>query len=223
MAEREWSAAEWKKWEEDQWEKQDGYDGYDGYDDFGAQGARGGGSSSQSTWYQGHGRHHRKQDQVKTSEIDLAAFHGGKVAGLVAISGENAKVYRASQKGVLLLRTIRPKGIGHVTASASRRGGQSAPRFQRAADQGRAAWVRRVSEEAGALLLSPEVAAQAVCVCGSAELRRMLVQSWEDPRLEGCLEEMDQAPAVDNEVYHCLLYTSPSPRDRTRSRMPSSA
>ena len=25
------------------------------------------------------------------------------------------------------------------------------------------------------------------------------------------------------EVYPCLLYTSPSPRDRTRSRMPSSA
>ena len=25
------------------------------------------------------------------------------------------------------------------------------------------------------------------------------------------------------EVYVCLLYTSPSPRDRTRSRMPSSA
>ena len=26
-----------------------------------------------------------------------------------------------------------------------------------------------------------------------------------------------------NDVYGCLLYTSPSPRDRTRSRMPSSA
>ena len=26
-----------------------------------------------------------------------------------------------------------------------------------------------------------------------------------------------------SENYHCLLYTSPSPRDRTRSRMPSSA
>ena len=26
-----------------------------------------------------------------------------------------------------------------------------------------------------------------------------------------------------NEVLDCLLYTSPSPRDRTRSRMPSSA
>ena len=26
-----------------------------------------------------------------------------------------------------------------------------------------------------------------------------------------------------NRRYYCLLYTSPSPRDRTRSRMPSSA
>ena len=28
---------------------------------------------------------------------------------------------------------------------------------------------------------------------------------------------------VKNEIVSCLLYTSPSPRDRTRSRMPSSA
>ena len=28
---------------------------------------------------------------------------------------------------------------------------------------------------------------------------------------------------LDKELYFCLLYTSPSPRDRTRSRMPSSA
>ena len=27
----------------------------------------------------------------------------------------------------------------------------------------------------------------------------------------------------EQEMYNCLLYTSPSPRDRTRSRMPSSA
>ena len=27
----------------------------------------------------------------------------------------------------------------------------------------------------------------------------------------------------EGEWYYCLLYTSPSPRDRTRSRMPSSA
>ena len=29
--------------------------------------------------------------------------------------------------------------------------------------------------------------------------------------------------ALDAEINICLLYTSPSPRDRTRSRMPSSA
>ena len=28
---------------------------------------------------------------------------------------------------------------------------------------------------------------------------------------------------LDTDTYNCLLYTSPSPRDRTRSRMPSSA
>ena len=28
---------------------------------------------------------------------------------------------------------------------------------------------------------------------------------------------------IDNDLTSCLLYTSPSPRDRTRSRMPSSA
>ena len=29
--------------------------------------------------------------------------------------------------------------------------------------------------------------------------------------------------AINAMIHHCLLYTSPSPRDRTRSRMPSSA
>ena len=33
-----------------------------------------------------------------------------------------------------------------------------------------------------------------------------------------CTEDTD-----DNKMEACLLYTSPSPRDRTRSRMPSSA
>ena len=28
---------------------------------------------------------------------------------------------------------------------------------------------------------------------------------------------------LSDKVYHCLLYTSPSPRDRQKSRMPSSA
>ena len=49
---------------------------------------------------------------------------------------------------------------------------------------------------------------------------------------QALMEEMDRDPKVfimGEEVgvwggtYACLLYTSPSPRDRTRSRMPSSA
>ena len=32
-----------------------------------------------------------------------------------------------------------------------------------------------------------------------------------------------QNKSEDKQLYPCLLYTSPSPRDRTRSRMPSSA
>ena len=46
-------------------------------------------------------------------------------------------------------------------------------------------------------------------------------------------EPMNRAPVAvlsypehsfqDTKIYLCLLYTSPSPRDRTRSRMPSSA
>ena len=37
------------------------------------------------------------------------------------------------------------------------------------------------------------------------------------------LEGPTEAKACDTELGACLLYTSPSPRDRTRSRMPSSA
>ena len=33
----------------------------------------------------------------------------------------------------------------------------------------------------------------------------------------------DEKRDIDGISYYCLLYTSPSPRDRTRSRMPSSA
>mgnify|MGYP002682571793 CR=1 FL=1 len=44
----------------------------------------------------------------------------------------------------------------------------------------------------------------------------------------GCIGMCFYEPIVDviddeGEVYTCLLYTSPSPRDRTRYRMPSSA
>ena len=38
---------------------------------------------------------------------------------------------------------------------------------------------------------------------------------------DGHLEEIRRIEVQENTI--CLLYTSPSPRDRTRSRMPSSA
>ena len=43
------------------------------------------------------------------------------------------------------------------------------------------------------------------------------VDDWGKRRLAYPIEDETEG------VYTCLLYTSPSPRDRTRSRMPSSA
>ena len=39
--------------------------------------------------------------------------------------------------------------------------------------------------------------------------------------MEGAVQ--NNIPGIDADCGGCLLYTSPSPRDRTRSRMPSSA
>ena len=53
-----------------------------------------------------------------------------------------------------------------------------------------------------------------------------------EPKLGAMLTDMlitmtDRGPILANlyldGIWDCLLYTSPSPRDRTRSRMPSSA
>ena len=45
------------------------------------------------------------------------------------------------------------------------------------------------------------------------ESGKMIVRVWQD----------DQGLVDETILEACLLYTSPSPRDRTRSRMPSSA
>ena len=43
-------------------------------------------------------------------------------------------------------------------------------------------------------------------------------------KVDAAIEELKKSGHGQNpKVYTCLLYTSPSPRDRTRSRMPSSA
>ena len=49
-------------------------------------------------------------------------------------------------------------------------------------------------------------------------------QSWKDKNTGEKKEKTEwHRVVVFNEGLVCLLYTSPSPRDRTRSRMPSSA
>ena len=49
-----------------------------------------------------------------------------------------------------------------------------------------------------------------------------------EPIVQGLADQLERLPkptiaAIDGICMGCLLYTSPSPRDRTRSRMPSSA
>ena len=41
--------------------------------------------------------------------------------------------------------------------------------------------------------------------------------------IEGICDILNGHPTLDGKTYDCLLYTSPSPRDLSTSRMPSSA
>ena len=40
---------------------------------------------------------------------------------------------------------------------------------------------------------------------------------------QGAVEGIARQPEAEGKIRGCLLYTSPSPRDRLKSRMPSSA
>src|SRR5664280_2976503 len=72
---------------------------------------------------------------------------------------------------------------------------------------------RRGSPESGRLRVRLDVGNR---VLDLLDLLGVLVRDFDAERL---LESHDQLDGVEG----CLLYTSPSPRDRTRSRMPSSA
>ena len=53
----------------------------------------------------------------------------------------------------------------------------------------------------------------------------LIVQENADPDVQtDLMNYFDKLAPMDNKLYiHCLLYTSPSPRDLSTSRMPSSA
>jgi len=59
----------------------------------------------------------------------------------------------------------------------------------------------------------------------SEETKAKLIEALAPPMRLVTIGTEDNKLEIGNEevVYSCLLYTSPSPRDRTRSRMPSSA
>ena len=57
-----------------------------------------------------------------------------------------------------------------------------------------------------------------------AMMRILQIEGWPFETTDD--DQIDALKVLKNVVYRgisCLLYTSPSPRDRTRSRMPSSA
>ena len=67
------------------------------------------------------------------------------------------------------------------------------------------------------LLLDPEMQGEVShrYILGLYEFMEKLTQAYPHILFESC--------SGGGGRYDCLLYTSPSPRDRTRSRMPSSA
>ena len=52
-------------------------------------------------------------------------------------------------------------------------------------------------------------------------LTALFISLWMGPRMIARLQKLSFGQVVRNDG--CLLYTSPSPRDRQKSRMPSSA
>ena len=59
-----------------------------------------------------------------------------------------------------------------------------------------------------------------------AKLQRIITQRHDDvvtAMASGAVDNMEKYQYMLGQIRTCLLYTSPSPRDRTRSRMPSSA
>ena len=59
------------------------------------------------------------------------------------------------------------------------------------------------------------------------DVDRLLAKNPNTPAADRAMAQLEQAErsgaSIDRQYIHCLLYTSPSPRDGLLSRMPSSA
>ena len=60
-------------------------------------------------------------------------------------------------------------------------------------------------------------------VIGQEEMKLALLLNVIDPRIGGVMIMGDRGTGKSTTIRACLLYTSPSPRDKRQSRMPSSA
>ena len=81
-------------------------------------------------------------------------------------------------------------------------------------------------EQIRAIMEGADEANSPVILQASAGARKYAGANFLKHLIQGAIEEFPHIPIVmhqDHGVSPCLLYTSPSPRDRTRSRMPSSA
>ena len=67
------------------------------------------------------------------------------------------------------------------------------------------------------------VAVVLVIVLGAVSLSKMTTDLLPDMSFQYALVVTTDMGASPEQVESCLLYTSPSPRDRQKSRMPSSA
>ena len=72
-------------------------------------------------------------------------------------------------------------------------------------------------ESAKAVVAIDSIRNLSVVVAQCEIKQEVTLAAFKAAKARGCTTILNPAP------YHCLLYTSPSPRDRTRSRMPSSA
>ena len=79
--------------------------------------------------------------------------------------------------------------------------------------------------QVGELITSQGSNGSAVVLEFSNDTKKLTVGKWYGTPWEGNdkLDGTRSGAAADVAIKGCLLYTSPSPRDRTRSRMPSSA
>ena len=115
----------------------------------------------------------------------------------------------------------RPFGSGYARFERDgENGGESMPHLR---SQSRAAQLLLIYAVALVLPLSVGVQVCYRTLFGTEECPSMLVVLFTDlKRFHRWLQE-DLRHVAAITVMGCLLYTSPSPRDRTRSRMPSSA